>query len=1458
MSDTEQDLRVQLLQVQQELAAARLRITELEAHSSNNQPQFALELLRITHEASDFEAAIEATLRLICKYSGWVYGEIWLPNPDRTRLVYGPVHYVEPSTSQHLSAFQTASEICTFAPGEGLIGRVWASNAPEWIADLFQLTEAEFKRRELGVEVSLHGMVAVPVGTSSQVDAVLCFGTYETLAKDDTMVYLIATAAQQIGMALRSKRTEAALKRYAQRMEILHEIDLGLIQGSSIQALVEVTLKHLRQLVPCQRTDVSIMDETTGEALVFAVGLDGDTTLGPGVRVPIPPDVFEGYDARHIRVFDDIRLFQESRPRARRLVNEGLLCALSVMLMDRERPIGVLGLFADKPGFFTAEHQEIVGEVASQLAIAIRQLRLSEALAQHATDLEQNNASLKQAEASLQRYAQRMEILHQIDLGLIQGGSIQTLVEATLKHLRELIPCQRANLAILDPTTGDVLIFAVDLNGETALGQGLRVPFLPGVFEGLDARNIRVFEDFRPLQESYPQVKQVVKEGMVSGLQAVLMDQERPIGSLSLLADTPGFFTSEHQDIAAEIASQLAIAIRQLNLSEELARHALELEQKVAKRTADLSDAKDRVEAILNNSIDGIFLIHTDLNIQQVNSSFNTLFASEQDDYFGKSLASVVYAEDVDLVTKTVQAVVAEKEGKTIEIRTVRKDGTVFDADLSIGYIQNDGLVCTIRDISERKQQERQLRYLASLQENVSEAVISTDMEFRIQAWNRAAESIYGWRAEEVIGRTAVEVLQTRYESVQEREQARREFLKHGHGYGEFIQHRKDGSEVHILGSTTLFKDEQGVPFGIVSVNHDISEHKQAEEALRESEEKFRLLMDAAPVAIVITNRAGQIVLINNQAETLFGYNRAELLGQPVEVLVPDYAREGHADFQVAYLEAPRLRQMGSGLDLFARHKDGSEIPVEIQLSYIETQTGLLVTSFVVDITERKRNAAALEQQQAFLRNVIDFSPSTIFVKDYDARFVLANRLAAQLYNTTVDAIIGKSDADFNPSSEEAQAFLEADRRVISTGEPLFLEEPITNFSGETRWLQTTKVPIVGVDGESKYVLGVSTDITERKNAEEALREQHEFLQQVINSLPELITVKDRAGRYQLVNRREAEVHGSTPDAMLGKTNADFNPNQAEIDFFVQKDRETLETGQITFIPEETVMGRYYQTTKIPLKNKDGEFDRLLIVASDITERKNAEEALHQAFEKEKELGELKSRFVSMASHEFRTPLATILATTETLSAYRQKMTEAQIDARLGKIREQVDHLKDIMEDVLQLARLQARRVEFNAVKLDLDAMCRSVLDEFQSRPEMTHELLYSCDAALHEVYLDKKLMRQIISNLVSNAIKYSPDGKIIAVSLVHTGNALVLRVRDEGIGIPEADLAHLFEPFHRAANVGTISGTGLGLTIIKESVELHGGTLSVASQVGIGTTFTVNIPLTSEGAQANDQNPGD
>jgi len=191
-------------------------------------------------------------------------------------------------------------------------------------------------------------------------------------------------------------------------------------------------------------------------------------------------------------------------------------------------------------------------------------------------------------------------------------------------------------------------------------------------------------------------------------------------------------------------------------------------------------------------------------------------------------------------------------------------------------------------------------------------------------------------------------------------------------------------------------------------------------------------------------------------------------------------------------------------------------------------------------------------------------------------------------------------------------------------------------------------------------------------------------------------------------------------------------------------------------------------------------------------------------------------------------------------------MDEAQINKRLDKIRLQVNTMKEIMDDVLQLARMQAKRIEFRPANSDLNALCQDIIDEFQGRPDYHERIIFRGLEKPIMLYVDLHLMRRIIGNLVSNALKYSPPDSAIHLTLSQDGESVRCQVTDHGIGIPADDLKHLFEPFHRAANVGDIAGTGLGLSIAREAVLTHGGSIEVESEVGQGTTFTVvrELPL--------------
>ena len=245
----------------------------------------------------------------------------------------------------------------------------------------------------------------------------------------------------------------------------------------------------------------------------------------------------------------------------------------------------------------------------------------------------------------------------------------------------------------------------------------------------------------------------------------------------------------------------------------------------------------------------------------------------------------------------------------------------------------------------------------------------------------------------------------------------------------------------------------------------------------------------------------------------------------------------------------------------------------------------------------------------------------------------------------------------------------------------------------------------------------------------------------------------------------------------------------------------------------------------------------------DITARKASEKALKDALEKERELGQLKSRFVSMASHEFRTPLTTILSSTFLLENRIDRMNDEQKARHFQKIKGSVEHMNQLLEDVLTIGTAEAGRLEFNPEPLNFKALCREAVEEAQLGAETRVNLTFGGDSEGCQVIMDGKLVRQILDNLLSNAIKYSPQGGTVQIDVQCNRRSTTIRVKDEGIGIPEDDQKHLFEPFHRGGNVAGIQGTGLGLAITKRSVDLHQGSLTLESHEGAGTTFTVVLP---------------
>lgn len=903
----------------------------------------------------------------------------------------------------------------------------------------------------------------------------------------------------------------------------------------------------------------------------------------------------------------------------------------------------------------------------------------------------------------------------------------------------------------------------------------------------------------------------------------------------ALVADSalPNFFQSGDVEKLQAFARYAGLAL-------ENALYFTLLEQKVEERTAELTAAKERVEAILNNSIDAIVLTHGNLSIQQTNTAFDALFGSSAGEYSGKSLLDCIHQEDIERAHQTVQSVLVNRAGRRFEARARRNDGSLFEAELSIGCVSansslSEGLVCTIRDISQRKARERQLRYHASLQQNVSDAIISTDLDFRIQSWNPAAEAIYGWRAEDAIGRTVMEVLPTLFASNEDRERLTRALFS-GHAEGEFVQRRRDGTRIHVSATLDLMKDDSGRPAGIVSVVHDITQRKQAEEAIREGEARYRLLAENVTDVVVRLSADGKYLFVSPSSAGMIGYTPEEMLGQHRFSYIHPDGLPMIKQLHQSAIENPGPMPIVS---YRFRHKDGHYVWVESACRAVVSETTGQVEEFVYtsrDITERRHAELELQRRETWYRALAANIPGTCtLLFDRDLRYLVAAGAppvfaqAAKEHRSARELLPEIGLADWIPRYE-----------ATLRGECLRFED-----ESDGRIFDVQLVPVREDSGEILTGLIVARDITAEREAERTIRENEERLRILFDNLPDAITLLTLDGVYVDANPAALRMSQYSSDEIIGKNVFDtplFSPEDYE------RAREGLEKtrwglrNRVEFTLNRADGTNFTVEVLTHPVNIQGK--RLhLSISRDITARKKVEAMLRKTLQAEKELGELKSRFVSIASHEFRTPLASIMSSSEILKMYRHKLDDARIDEKLSTIVEQVKYLTAIINDVLDLSRLQSQRIEFKPEEVALDLLCREIISDYQSQPEITHELLFTSGECPALAHVDKSLMRQVITNLISNAVKYSPPTEPITLQLEREDGCVMLSVQDRGIGIPEADLKHLFEPFHRAANAGSIPGTGLGLSIVKEAVELYGGSITVESVAGVGSTFRVRIP---------------
>ncbi|MBA3867814.1 MAG: PAS domain S-box protein [Anaerolineae bacterium] len=492
----------------------------------------------------------------------------------------------------------------------------------------------------------------------------------------------------------------------------------------------------------------------------------------------------------------------------------------------------------------------------------------------------------------------------------------------------------------------------------------------------------------------------------------------------------------------------------------------------------------------------------------------------------------------------------------------------------------------------------------------------------------------------------------------------------------------------------------------------------------------------------------------------------------------------------------------------------------------------------------KERTKAMLEGELRLL-TIVESTPIIVFSLDIDTKFTFVAGHTEEILGYSPSDLIGKSLLLLFPDTEEAKMRFQAAYFGEKFSNDVEINGHWLSISAFAKWENES---IIGI-------IGVVHDISERKRAELAMAQERNLLRTLLDNIPDYIFIKDRQGHLVESNGAHAAGAKLMPEEIISRTAVEVFDN-AVTEQFHADDLQVMDSG-LSVTNEERITTavdgskRFALITKVPLYDDNTrEIVGLVGISRDITDRRKIDEMRLQAtqlrieIEKEREVIEMKQRFIATASHDFRTPLAVINMTAHTLETYFDRLSPEKRSQKLKQIQSQVVHMVDLLEAVLTLSKIDAGKFPFCPRLFDLKIFCDRVWEDVIGMDEQQHQHHFDFVASILQIKADEHLLQYVLVNLLSNAFKYTPEGGDVHFHIANDDQFITFKISDTGFGIPKVDLKYLFEPFYRASNVKNIQGSGLGLMIVKAYIELHGGTIAVDSEEGVGTTFTAQLPL--------------
>jgi PAS domain S-box-containing protein len=864
---------------------------------------------------------------------------------------------------------------------------------------------------------------------------------------------------------------------------------------------------------------------------------------------------------------------------------------------------------------------------------------------------------------------------------------------------------------------------------------------------------------------------------------------------------------------------------------------------------------KDRLyQTILDNAPGPITLKDTDGRYLFANKAFAVRRGLPIDDIVGKSAFDIwpaknaaEYGERDQEILKTGDTIGTATTGVNSEGNTVHFVGNKFPIFNMSGEITGIGMVNT--DVTELKEAESRIRrsedQLRSIIDNSPSEITLRDLKGRFVLVNETFLRHRGVTQATAIGKTPYDfVSKDRADTVTEID---RQVIESGQiSTGETDITLFDNSSVPVMWTKFPVYQQDGEMVGIGTIATDNSDVRKAFNEAREAQRMSKIGSWELDVVTGDLSWSAEIFNMFEIDPVKFDATYEAFLEaiHPVDRELVEYAYEKSLLDKSPYQIIHRLR-MPNGQIKWVEEK--------CETNFDAAGNPLVSRGTIQDITERKISEDAVQQSEALLRSFINHFPSAISQQDMDGRFQLVNSAFLSVYGLPLEKVIGKLDKDIMLTRHyEGKVAHEAE--VIKTGETVTLERSEELPSGETHRRLMIKFPIRNLDGEITSFGTIGFDLSDLREAEENLRKLEARLSDILRIAPEVIISTDIDGEILMFNDAAESTFGYERDDMIGQSLDVLLPEQVRsahgrhIKAFVEGgDVQRLMGGR------GEISGRRRDGTVFPAdasisKLQSGGEMILTVTMHDITDRRKAEEDLRQALADAERANQAKTDFLATMSHELRTPLNAIIGFSQTMAGqYFGALGSDKYVEYANDIGSSGEHLLQLINDLLDLSAIEAgkhtlqkERLKFEEIVGDCDSMVR----EGAGRKRIAYTS--NVQENLPVINVDRRALKQVMLNLLSNATKFTPEGGEITLKARASKDALIIEVRDTGSGIPKERLASLTEPFVRGETDPHKSqeGTGLGLAIVKSLVELHDGELTIESEVSKGTTVTVSLPL--------------